>query len=64
MKKIPQDLCLIVSQEIFRDECDLDSLMKVIEIEIEARERAAVDSSACEHEKARQRAAHHISTTE
>ena len=45
MKKIPQDLCLIVSREIVRDEWDLDSLMKVIEKEIEARERAAVDSS-------------------
>ena len=45
MKKIPQDLCLIVSREIVSDEWDLDSLMKVIEKEIEARERAAVDSS-------------------
>ena len=45
MKKIPQDLCLIVSRENVRDEWDLDSLMKVIEKEIEARERAAVDSS-------------------
>ena len=45
MKKISQDLCLIVSREIVRDEWDLDSLMKVIEKEIEARERAAVDSS-------------------
>ena len=38
MKKIPQDLCLIVSREIFRDEWDLDSLMKVNEKETEARE--------------------------
>ena len=45
MKKIPQDLCLIVSREIVRDEWDLDTLMKVIEKEIEAKERAAVDSS-------------------
>ena len=34
-----------MSQEIVSDEWDLDSLMKVIEKEIEARERAAVDSS-------------------
>ena len=45
MKKIPQDLCLIVSREIVRDEWDLDSLMKVVKKEIEARERAVVDSS-------------------
>ena len=46
MKKIPSDLCLIVSRETVEDNWDLDSLLKVLEKEIEARERAAMNTSA------------------
>ena len=46
MKKIPSDLCLIVSRETVEDNWDLDSLLKVLEKEIEARERAATNTSA------------------
>ena len=43
---IPSDLCLIVSRETVEDNWDLDSLLKVLEKEIEARERAAMNTSA------------------
>ena len=46
MKKIPSDLCLIVSRETVEDNRDLDSLLKVLEKEIEARERASTNISA------------------
>ena len=46
MKKIPSELCLIVSRETVEDNWDLDSLLKVLEKEIEARERASTNTSA------------------
>ncbi|KAL5475335.1 hypothetical protein EMCRGX_G025132 [Ephydatia muelleri] len=46
MKKIPSELCLIVSRETVEDNWDLDSLLKVLEKEIEARERASTNASA------------------
>ena len=46
MKKIPSELCLIVSRETVEDNWDLDSLLKVLEKEIEARERASINTSA------------------
>ena len=46
MKKIPSELCLIVSRETVEDNWDLDSLLKILEKEIEARERAATNTSA------------------
>ena len=44
MSKLPQDLCLMVSREVSRDEWDFEAILKVIEKEVEARERA-VESS-------------------
>ena len=46
MMKIPSELCLIVSCETVEDNWDLDSLLKVLEKEIEARERASTNTSA------------------
>ena len=45
MKKIPSDLSLIVSRETVEDNCDLDPLVKVLEKEIEARERASMNTT-------------------
>ena len=45
MKKIPTDLCLIVSRETVEDNWDLDSLLKILEKEIEARERASMKTT-------------------
>ena len=42
MMKLPQELQVIVSREITNDEWDLDSIMKTVEKEIDARERASV----------------------
>ncbi|KAL5503389.1 hypothetical protein EMCRGX_G010329 [Ephydatia muelleri] len=39
LMKIPSDLCLIVSRETVEDNWDLDSLLKILGKEIEARER-------------------------
>ena len=44
MKKIPSELCLIISRETVKESWDLDSMMKVFEQELEARERAAVET--------------------
>lgn len=44
MKKIPSDISLIVSRETIKEGWDLDSMMKVMEQEIEARERTSVES--------------------
>ena len=44
MKKIPSELCLIISRETAKESWDLDSMMKVFEQELEARERAAVET--------------------
>ena len=51
MKKIPSDLCLIVSRETVEDNWDLDLLLKVLEKEIEARERAATNTSSAQPRK-------------
>ena len=40
MNKLPQDLRLIISREVKGDDWDLNELMKIIEGEVEARERA------------------------
>ena len=44
MSKIPHDLCLIVSREVSSEEWEFETVLSVIEREVEARERA-VDSS-------------------
>ena len=44
MKKIPSELCLIISRETVKESWDLDSMMKVFEQELEARERAVVET--------------------
>ena len=44
MSKIPHDLCLIVSREVSGEEWEFETVLSVIEREVEARERA-VDSS-------------------
>ena len=44
LSKIPQDLCLMVSREVSQDEWNFKAILKVIEEEVEARERA-VESS-------------------
>lgn len=44
MSKIPHDLCLIVSREVSSEEWEFETILSVIEREVEARERA-VDSS-------------------
>ena len=45
MNKLPQDLLLIVSREVKGDDWDLNELMKIIEGEVEARERALNSTS-------------------
>ena len=45
MNKLPQDLRLIVSREVKGDDWDLNELMKIIEGEVEARERALNSTS-------------------
>ena len=49
LNKLPQELRLIVSRKTADNEWDLDRLMKVVEEEIEARERAATTSSQSSH---------------
>ena len=44
LSKTPQDLRLMVSREVSQDEWDFEAILKVIEKEVEARERA-VESS-------------------
>ena len=46
INKLPQELRLIVSREVKGEEWELDELMKVIEGEIEARERAAITKAS------------------
>ena len=43
--KIPSDLCLIVSRETVEDNWDLDSLLKILGKEIEAREWASMNTT-------------------
>ena len=44
LQKLPQDLRLIVSREI-SDKLSLDALLKIVEKELDARERASTDAS-------------------
>ena len=44
LNKLPQDLRLILSRGVGDDEWKLDQLMKLLEEEVQARERAAVSS--------------------
>ena len=44
MNKLPSELQLVVSRHIVGDSWELDPLMKLIEQEIEARERAATSA--------------------
>ena len=46
INKLPQELCLIVSCEVKGEEWELDELMKIVEAEIEARERATVTKAS------------------
>ena len=45
MNKLPQELRLIVSREVKEEEWQLDELMKIVDTEIKARERASNGSS-------------------
>lgn len=51
MNKLPQELRILVSREVKNDDWDLDRLLKLVEGEIEARERASshVNSSNSPH---------------
>ena len=44
MNKLPSEFRLAVSREIVDDQWELDAIMKVVEREINARERAAASS--------------------
>ena len=46
VNKLPQELQLILSREVRREEWELDGLMEIVERELEARERAAIGNSA------------------
>ncbi|KAL5474082.1 hypothetical protein EMCRGX_G028656 [Ephydatia muelleri] len=50
--KIPQELCLIISREVPQDKWEFEAILKIIEREVEARERA-VDSSVAKKPNAR-----------
>ena len=39
MRKIPHDLCLIVSHEVSSEEWEFETVLSVIEREVEAREK-------------------------
>ena len=39
MKRIPQEIALIVSREVIEDSWNLDDLLKIVEREIQAKER-------------------------
>ena len=51
MKKIPSDLCLIVSRETVEDNWDLDSLLKILGKEFEAREREMASMNTTQPKK-------------
>ena len=42
MKRLPKELCVVISKQISDEFWDLDKLMKILENEIEARERADI----------------------
>ena len=44
MKRLPQELCIIVSKQVGSDSWNLDQMMEIIEKELEARERASMNS--------------------
>lgn len=46
MKKITSEFCLVVSREVLRENWNLDSLMEVMEREIEARERSVAETNS------------------
>ena len=43
MKKLPNELCLLISRRISEDEWNLDRIMKELSDELKARERTAID---------------------
>ena len=45
MKRIPQEIALIISREVKEDSWNLDDLLKIIEREIQARERTTQDAN-------------------
>ena len=45
LKRIPQEIALIVSHEVKEDSWNLDDLLKIIEREIQARERTTQDAN-------------------
>ena len=45
LQKLPSELCLTVSREVNESDWNLDEILKQLEYEIEARERAAVSTS-------------------
>ena len=45
MKRIPQEIALIVSRDVKEDSWNLDDLLKIIEREIQARERTTQDAN-------------------
>lgn len=54
MKKIPAELCLILTRETVKENGDLESMMKALELEIDARERAAVESGSIPRKPAKE----------
>ena len=47
--KLPQEFCLIISRELKDDRWKLDELMKVIDTEVRAKERAFNSSNSGSH---------------
>ena len=43
MKKLPKELCLLISRQISEDEWNLERIMKELSDELKARERTAID---------------------
>uniref|UniRef100_A0A1X7TWL4 DUF1758 domain-containing protein n=1 Tax=Amphimedon queenslandica TaxID=400682 RepID=A0A1X7TWL4_AMPQE len=46
LKKLPQDLRLIISRQVADDEWNLDSILRILLSEIEARERAGISNNS------------------
>ena len=53
LNKLPQELRLIISRELGSDDWELDRLMKLLEKEVQARERADASSMMSQKKPAR-----------
>ena len=49
--KLPEEFCLTISREIKEGEWDLSAVMKILDREIDARERSAANPGACSNKK-------------